>query len=85
LKGRFRDLANVFWPAVEAQLDLSTFKAKLGGDDDLLSYRTEGLARSFSLSKGPYASAVSKKVTPPSYAARITLIASYLPPGRNRS
>ncbi len=32
---------------------------------------------SSSFVNGPYASAVSKKVTPPSYAARITLIASF--------
>jgi hypothetical protein len=53
--------------------------AELGRDHDLLAHRRKGFAHEFFVRKnGPYASAVSKKVTPRSKADRMRAIISCL-------
>jgi hypothetical protein len=54
------------------------FEPELGGDHHLLADMRECFAHQVLVTNGPYASAVSKKVTPRSTAARINLIASCL-------
>jgi hypothetical protein len=75
------DLPDVLRPAVKARLRVPGLEAELGGDNDLLPEGESASPTSSSFVNGPYTSAVSKKVTPGSTAARIKAIMSCLSPG----